>query len=143
METPQINNASLYKLVYDWARYANADLAKMIDKKRIGKTLALLNSRRFNVVANGEVPDKVVFDFLIRGKFVDMGVGRGQKLGDVKGNQVVYKETGVRGRKPKKWFSKVIFPEANTLAKLLAEQFGIISQNMINESIDSTIKMPL
>lgn len=137
------DNRSLYKLVYDWARYANDDLGKSIEKKRIGKTLALFNSRKFNVIGTGSLPDKVAFDFLLRGKFVDMGVGRGQKLGDVKGNQAIYSATGVKGRKPKKWFSKVLFPEANTLTKLLADQYGIISQNIIKENIDSTIKMSL
>ena len=82
---------------------------------------------------------KAVFTFLNYGKFIDMGVGRGQKIGDVKGNQTIYKETGIKGRKAKKWYSKVIFPEANTLAKLLAENYGIQISNSITESLDDSI----
>lgn len=136
-------DVSLYHLVYDWARYANKDLGTTMAKKNIGKTYALLRSRRFRVLFTGSTPSSVMFDFLMYGKFVDMGVGRGQKLGDVKGNQTIYRETGIKGRKAKKWFSKVLFPEANTLAKLLSEQFQIEAGNMINENIDNKINLPL
>jgi hypothetical protein len=133
-------DVSLYRVVYDWARYANKDMGTMLNKKNIGKSFALVKSRKFQVLFNGSTPSSVMFEFLARGKFSEMGVGRGQKLGDVKGNQVLYREAGVKGRKSKMWFSNVLFPEANTLARILAEEFAIHSVNMIKESIDSTIK---
>ena len=116
---------NIYQLVYDWARYTNRDLGKSMDKKKVGVTFALVKSRKFRVDGSADDVRRAVFSFLDYGKFTDMGVGRGQKLGDVKGNQVIYRETGVKGRKAKKWYSKVIFPEANTLAKLLAENYGL------------------
>lgn len=142
MSTSDID-VSLYKIVYDWARYANKDLGKMLDKKHIGKTFELIKSRKFRVLFNGSTPSSVIFDFLYYGKFVDMGVGKGWKLGDLKGNQTIYKETGIKGRKATKWYSKTIFPEANTLAKILAEEFGIQAINMVNENIDNNINLEL
>ncbi len=134
---------NMYQMVYDWARYANRDLGKSLDKKKVGVTMELVRSRKFRVEGSGDDVQKAIFSFLEYGKFVDMGVGKGQKLGDVKGNQVIYKETGIKGRKAKKWYSKVIFPEANTLAKLLEENYGLKITSELNESLDDAITLSL
>ena len=63
--------------------------------------------------SNGN-PQKVTFLFLYYGKFPDMGVGRGVKLGDPSGN---------RQRKP--WYSSVFLKEVYALGRLLAEKYGI------------------
>lgn len=130
---------SMYDLVYDWAKYANQDLGKSLTKKHIGVTGALSSSLKFSLIGPHDDVQKVKFSFLNYGKFSDMGVGRGQKLGDIKGNKTIYKETGVHGRKATKWFSKVIFPEANTLGKLLAVNYGLQISNEINESFSDSV----
>ena len=130
-------------MVADWSAYLKNDLAKMLVKKKIGNTGSLAASVKYHIVSDSDGPVKVVFEFNHYGKFVDMGVGRGQKLGDVKGNAEIMRAAGIKGRKAKKWYSKTIFPEANTLALLLKEQYGIKAIELINDSIQSTINMTM
>lgn len=141
METSVKVTKSISVLVADWSRYLKQDLAKAILKKKIGRSGALANSIKYHIVHDSEGPVKVVFEFNHYGKFVDMGVGKGQKLGDVKGNAELLRAIGVKGRKAKKWYSKTIFPEANTLATLLKEQYGITAINMVNEVLPSQLNM--
>jgi hypothetical protein len=141
VQTPTVTTKSISVMVADWSAYLKADLAKVILKKKIGRTGSLANSIKYHIVYDQEGPVKVVFEFKHYGQFVDMGVGKGQKLGDVKGNAQLLQAIGVKGRKAKKWYSKTIFPEANTLANLLKEQYGITAINMVNEVLPSQLNM--
>ncbi len=113
----------------------------VILKKKIGYTGSLAQSIKYHIEYDENGPVKVVFEFNHYGQFVDMGVGKGQKYGDVKGNATLLNAIGVKGRKAKKWYNKTVFPEANTLALLLKEQYGINAINMINESLPGTINL--
>lgn len=115
----------------------------MITKKRIGKTGNLKNNIHINIVNGADGPEKVVLTFKHYGKFVDMGVGKGQKLGDVKGNQELAKAIGVKGRKAKKWFSKTFYPEVNTLENLLIKHYGQSAENIIKQLIPGQIQINL
>lgn len=143
MVTPAVTTKSISVVVADWSAYLKSDLTKIILKKKIGRTGNLANSIKYHIVYDQDGPEKVVFEFNHYGKFVDMGVGKGQKLGDVKGNGELLRALGVKGRKAKKWYSKTIFPEANTLATILKEQYGINAINMINEILPPTINMKM
>jgi hypothetical protein len=149
---PQVQSISDYPqavqsisiLVSDWSTYLKRDLIKSMLKKKIGNTGNLKNSLSFKIQYGTDgTPEKVIIAFNYYGKFVDMGVGKGQKLGDVKGNKALYRATGIKGRVAKPWWSKTIFPEANTLAALLKEQYGITAINMINENVSPSINMQL
>jgi hypothetical protein len=128
-------------MVADWSAYLKKDLAKMLVKKKIGKTGSLASSIKYNITYDADGPSKVTFYFNHYGKFVDMGIGRGQKIGDVKGNTEILRAAGLKGRVAKKWYTKTIFPEANTLAVLLKENYGIKAIEIINDIIDGAVNM--
>lgn len=133
----------LFHVVDDWAKYLNRDLGKVIAKKNIGVTHALVRSRKYHIKFNGSMPERVVFEFLAYGKFTDMGVGRGQGIGDVKGNRQIMIQTGLHGRVAKKWYSKTITGEFNTLSNILMDQFGIRPMEIVEEEISTTLNMSL
>jgi hypothetical protein len=92
--------------------------------------------------AQGDVL-KIDFAFKYYGKFVDMGVGKGVKLGRVKENQdsrrLEGKMLGNR-RRPKKWYSATFYAEAMKLGEIMAKEFGrrgtvVISENINDRSI--------
>ena len=134
---------SLYKVASDWAKYTGERLGESILKKNIGKSQELIRSIKSNVFGGEMAPEKIVLSYLMRGKFVDMGVGKGQKLGDIKGNREVLAAAGLKGRRAKKWYSKTIYAETNKLADILKNNYGKQATNMIKENIPSQINMQL
>lgn len=137
----QSSSLQVNQVIDAWAFYVLLDLIKVMLKKQVGRTGALQSSLHYTHQYSGAEIGAVKFQFLYYGVFTDMGVGNGQKLGDVKGNQVIYRETGIKGRKAKMWYSKTIFPEANTLAQILADKYGQVAVNNIKEGISRTINM--
>jgi hypothetical protein len=123
------------KLIDDWARYTAERLLRSMLKKNVGSSGTLQASMLYMLkgVAGGDV-SSVVHQFKYYGKFVDMGVGRGQKLGDVKGNADLYAIKG-SGRRPKKWFSPTYYAEVMELESLLLNKYGEQSTAMIKETI--------
>jgi len=81
----------------------------------VGDTGELLRSfqSQVEVDSNGD-PQKITFAFLYYGRFPDMGVGRGVKIGD--------RSTA---RQPKLWYSSVFLKEVNKLGKMMAAKYGI------------------
>lgn len=77
------------------------------------------------------MPTKVTIGYLWHGRFVDMGVGKGQKIGEIKSNREVWRylgkeaRAGRKARKPKKWYSPVMFYEYQRAAEILAGKYGI------------------
>lgn len=80
---------------------------------------SLLNSFRTHVEkdANGNHA-KIVFTFHFYGYFWDAGVGRGSR-------------EGKRTKKRHAWYNKIYWREVQTLARLMAEQYGEESQYII------------
>ena len=130
---------TMYQLVYDWAKYVDSDMGKIMDKKKIGVTGALKSSKKFFVTGSENDVQKASFTMLSRAKFSDMGVGKGQPLSDVKGNKQLYTAAGIKGRVAKKFIYNTIYPQANTLLNLLAENFNKKLSNEITDSINGTI----
>jgi hypothetical protein len=133
----------IHKVISDWARYTIERLQKSIDKKHIGVTGSLRYSLLYQLaaLANGGV-ESVKLEFNYYGKFLDMGVGRGQKIESVKSNREVYNLVG-GGRKPKKWFSKTLWGEVAALTELLSVKYGDQGTRMIKESIQQIIPINL
>lgn len=77
------------------------------------------------------MPTKVTIGFWYHGKFVDMGVGRGVKLENVKTMREVWANKsraarkGQKRRRPKKWYSGVMYHEYQRAAEILAGKYGI------------------
>ncbi len=94
----------------------------------INGTFELANSFVSTIVNNaGGDLSRIEFAFNYYGKFVDMGVGRGVKLGDARGN-----------RRPKKWYSKTFYAEVKKLGELVAAKYAQKAQIIIVESVKTT-----
>jgi len=127
-----------------WAKITIKRWQKKIQGLKIGETGELTRSFLFDVIASaqGDVL-KIDFAFKYYGKFVDMGVGKGVKIGQVKENQDSRKLEGKmlgNRRMPKKWYSKTFAAEAMQLGEIMAKEFGrrgavVISENINDRSI--------
>jgi hypothetical protein len=100
----------------------------------------LFRSFQYNVLASsgGDV-QKIEFAFRYYGKFVDMGVGRGTRLGDQPISMGVHKLSGKflgMKRVPKKWYSKTFYSETQRLVEILQEEYGHRGQVSISENIN-------
>lgn len=97
-----------------WADIVIERWIRRIHSLRIGSAGELLRSLHSQVVSDAKGdPAKITFFYLYYGKFPDMGVGRGVKLGESS-------ET----RKKKPWYSSIFLREVNTLGRLMAERYG-------------------
>lgn len=98
-------------------RWADIVIERWIRKIRtldIGTTGELLKSLQAHVELDAEGnPAKITFLYLYYGIFVDMGVGRGVRLGD---------SAAIKRRKP--WYSSVFLKEVNILGREMAERYG-------------------
>jgi hypothetical protein len=92
----------------------------------------LYRSFTWKVYTDSEgMPTKVTIGFMYHGKFVDMGVGKGIKLENVKTNAEIWRnmskaqKKGKVRRRPKKWYSPKIYHEYQRAAEILAGKYGI------------------
>jgi hypothetical protein len=105
----------------------------------------LYRSFKFKVIAGAEGNvDRIEFAFNYYGKFLDMGVGKGTKLGDrpvSRGSRVLADRMLGYVRKPKKWYSKTFYGESQRLFEILQKEYCRKAQVMISENIgDNSIK---
>lgn len=81
MEYSYNRDAEMKQVVSDWAKYTIERLQKQITKKKIGVTGSLNYSLLYKLAAlSGGGVSSVNLEFNYYGKFIDMGVGRGQKI---------------------------------------------------------------
>ena len=127
-----------------WARITIIKWKKKLASNRIGDTGNLLRSFKYNVLASaqGNVL-KITLLFEYYGRFVDMGVGKGVKIGDVKESAASRKLSGKmlgNRRRPKKWYSKTFHAEVMKLSEIFAKEYGhrgvvAITENLSDKSI--------
>lgn len=137
-----IDIPSTEKFANDWAQVAIKHLAQSLVKKRVGGS-ALKSSFKYHLITGPDGPTKIIISYLNVGKFVDMGVGRGQKLGDVRGNKSLYSALGLHGRVAKKWYSKTMTAEARRLSELMAALYGDKFIAVVNDNIAQQINMEI
>lgn len=125
-------------IIEQWARYTANDLMKSMKKRGIGYSNALYNSIRHKIINEVSGNFSVQHSFNYYGKFVDMGVGRGQKLSEVKGNADVRGITG-SGRRPKKWLSKTYYGEVSTLTEILQKHGVESAKSLIIQELQKTL----
>lgn len=102
------------EMARQWADIVIERWIRKIRELHIGSTGELVKSLEAQVAvdSNGN-PAKITFLYLYYGRFVDMGVGRGVKLG-------IKSET--RERKP--WYSSVFMKQVAVLGRKMAEKYG-------------------
>ena len=88
MQSPQ-PKLSEREIAQAWAKITIIKWKKKLAINKVGNSGALLQSFQYNVLASaqGNVL-KITLLFEYYGRFVDMGVGRGVKIGDVYKRQV-------------------------------------------------------
>jgi hypothetical protein len=129
-----------------WAKITIIKWKKKLASNKIGDTGALLKSFKYNVLASaqGNVL-KITLLFEYYGRFVDMGVGKGVKIGDVKESAASRKLSGKmlgNRRRPKKWYSKTFHAEVIKLSEIFAKEYGhrgvvAITENLSDKSIQN------
>ena len=122
------NNLDINKTVEAWADIVVKNWRRKITELDIGITGSLYDSFEFEVISQaGGSPERIDFAFEYYGRFVDMGVGRDVPVGnpgDVKTR-----------RKAKRWYSSIMYTQANKLSQILSEKYGIIGSSLIREQI--------
>ena len=113
-------NTNIQQTVEAWAEIVLKQWINKIIALKLTDTHALYDSFHHHIISNagGDI-QKIEFAFLYYGKFLDMGVGKGQKIG----------EEG--DRKPKKWFSATFFANTQKLKEILAEKYAEKAQTTI------------
>jgi hypothetical protein len=129
-----------------WAKITIIKWKKKLASNRIGDTGSLLRSFKYDVLASaqGNVL-KITLLFEYYGRFVDMGVGKGIKIGDVKESAASRKLSGKmlgNRRRPKKWYSRTFHAEVMKLSEIFAKEYGhrgvvAITENLSDQSIQN------
>jgi hypothetical protein len=134
--------ADLNKVATDWAMITIQRFKRQIDKRKIGQTGKLFNSFVSNIIKNSDgTPWKIELSFLFYGRFVDMGVGKGVKVGRIqeektlRGRAAIFKQP----RKAKPWYSKTKAAETRALAEVMAREFKVKGINVFEDGfLDDT-----
>jgi hypothetical protein len=135
----QIPKLSQVQIADAWAKFAIKIWREKINKLNIGDSEDLFMSFHHSVVgaANGVII-KIEFAFRHYGKFVDMGVGKGVKIGQVKeqtlSRKLEVKMIGNR-RRPKKWYSKTFAAETMKLVEILFKEYAYKGVTTIIDNI--------
>jgi hypothetical protein len=145
MQTSQ-TRPSEREIAEAWAKITIIKWKRKLASSRIGDTGTLLRSFKYNVLASaqGNVL-KITLLFEYYGRFVDMGVGKGVRIGDVKESATSRKLSGKmlgNRRRPKKWYSKTLHAEVMKLSEIFAREYGnrgvvAITENLSDNSIQN------
>ena len=129
-----------------WAKDTRKYLLKNISRLGLVKTGGLRSSLNYKITVSGKTSGRVQFSDKYYGKFLDMGVGRGQKLENVKSNREMIRAIGQRGRKgrkPIKWFTATMNASQNILARMVAKRYGLFVHDEIVKNIPQKIVITL
>ncbi|MDJ1472824.1 hypothetical protein [Xanthocytophaga flava] len=130
------------QIARSWAAVTFKKWRAEIKRLKIGKTGTLNSSfQAFVTAESGGDLTKIKMLYAYYGKFVDMGVGRGKKLGS--GNsRLVNKLLGTKPRKEKVWYSKIIAKEVYILAQIIQENAGNKSVSVLDK-ITGTVRLEM
>ena len=134
MEEPKQNYLpdELRQTMEQWAIITIKELRQSMVNKYIGQSGDLYKSFTWKLTTDPSgMPTKITVGFLYHGKFVDMGVGNGIKMENVKSNREVWANMsradrkGKNPRKPKKWYSKTIYHQYQRAVEILRGKYAI------------------
>lgn len=125
-------NLNTLQVLTDWFKRTELVLRrektrlKVDDTHELDKSLSHKVHQRANDLLEGEL------EFLVRGRFQDMGAGRARKIETREGNRELI---AGKPRKPKKWYSRAFWGRLNDLQ-------GILGYRLMESAIDA-IKDPI
>ena len=144
---PTQTKLSEREIAQAWAQITVKFLRKNLNRMKVGQNSSgdLYLSFKFKVIAGtqGNV-DRIEFAFKYYGKFLDMGVGKGTRLGNrpvSKGYRKLSEKFLGMHRVSKKWYSRSFYAESHRLFEILQKEYGRRSQILISKnSSDKAIK---
>jgi hypothetical protein len=135
-------NTDLNETLEAWAGITLIRWLKKIRSLKIGNTGALRESLRYHVSTSANQDQfRIDFFFAWYGKMVDMGVGKGTKLGNVAENRTSRRLEGRYSgnrRRAKGWKSATLFAEVSTLNSILIEKYGMKALANIKETVTNS-----
>ncbi|MBD3627588.1 hypothetical protein [Cyclobacterium sp.] len=123
----------ILQILTRWTERTEMVLERERKRLKVGKSGELDRSFKTRVLTVSQDLFESQIDFLLRGRFVDMGAGRGRKIESQAGNRALLEEKS--GRKPKKWYSRAYYGRLNDLQ-------GVLGYQLMESAIQS-IKGPL
>lgn len=124
------SNTNIRLTVDAWADIVTSNWLEKIHKLKIGVSFQLEDSIQFELIGNsGRLPERIDFSFKYYGKFVDMGVGKNVTI-------ELVNDKSFHRRRPKKWYTKVMYSQVMKLRDLLAKKYGHVAAISIVENID-------
>jgi hypothetical protein len=121
-------NLNTLKVVTDWFKRTEYILRLELKKWKVNDTSELDRSiqqevhQRANDLLEGQL------EFLVRGRFVDMGAGRKSKV--LESRETNGQLLAPKGRKPKKWYSRAFYGRINDLQ-------GVLGYKLMESAIQS------
>lgn len=92
-------------------------------------------------VSGGENAPRVVMEFLMYGRYIDMGVGRGADIADHITNRRL--RLGSPGRTPRRWYAKRKGYELHRLREILAERYVSVPVDLLENALTLSLPIPL
>ncbi|MBO0946964.1 hypothetical protein [Fibrella forsythiae] len=156
--------------IADWTRYAVEHFQESIDRvlitdrtnRRSGVTSTRLSrgyrfgmgresagqqrtgnlrKRWWQNVSGGDNAPRAVMEFLMYGRYVDMGVGRGADIADHITNRRL--RMGSPGRTPRRWYAKKKGYELHRLREILAERYVSVPVDLLENALSLSLPIPL
>ena len=117
------------ELLTNWFARTEVILRRELTRMRVGDTQQLEQSLRHDVRRQGSEILQGELEFLVRGRFVDMGAGKAtSKIQSREGNRQL-----TAGRRPKLWYSRAFWARINDLQ-------GVIGYRLMEQSIQSILE---
>lgn len=146
---------NLKDVLRQWASYTVQHFGQELDQKvygvrttkagyqyaRIKRVSGSLRRTWYQNVAAGQGIDRVMIQFLLYGRFLDMGVGRG--LSHTKRLVDRQLKQGKNPRKRKPWYSKRKSYEVHQLNELLAKRNLALAFNTIETALNISVHLDL
>ncbi|AWW31827.1 hypothetical protein DN752_17755 [Echinicola strongylocentroti] len=101
---------------------------KVDDTEKLDRSLDHQVSQKANDLLEAEL------EFLVRGRFVDMGAGRARKIESTETNAQLLK---IKKRRPKKWYSRTFYGRINDLQGILGYTLMEAAINSVKEPLES------
>lgn len=151
VRTTELGNALTWTIV-QWADIAIKEFHRSMVKAGV-KRSHLWRSLTYNIKYDNGFPVEVSIGFLYHGRFVDMGVGRGVRISDVKNNAELWRAATIgkkrkdaaalRGRRPKKWYAKTAYIQFQILSDILLSKYRISTSRIVENNIKTAIEIIL
>ena len=120
----------------DYMQRNKRGMEREIIRRNTRNTDELLNSIQFRTFQEN-AEGNATLSFALHGRFVDMGVGKGNPLGGGP-NSTVEALSKAKGRKPQKIYSPIVYGNLNGLINDLLYGFTEESINTIKKNLNAT-----